>query len=137
MLANPERQEIQLTAHDRVYTLKLTTNASCALEGQLGKTTKEILEAVSQFSLASMRSLLQAMLQKHHAPEFPYTKQGTERVGDLIDDCGGIKDVLPILASAVGFQGDKDKDLAEKGPNPPEAQAGTGADSRLTLVGSA
>lgn len=131
MVANPERQEINLTVtrngEEKVYTLKLTTTASIALEKRLGKTTGEVMQRIGKFSVEDSRDVIHALLQKYHGPEFPATAKGLEAVNDLIDDAGGIVGMMALIAEAVGMnKGTDDKALVEDGPNPPAAQDGTG-----------
>jgi hypothetical protein len=129
VIANKERQEISLTVKrddtEKVYILKMTTTASVALEKRLGRTTGEVMKQIGKFSVSDSRDVIHALLQKYHGKDFPPTEKGLEAVNDLIDDAGGIVSMMALIAEAVGLQ-KEDAGLAESGPNPPAAQAGTG-----------
>ncbi len=141
MAANPDQQETDLTIGKgddaKVYTLKATSRACRMLEKRTGKTTGELMGQVAKVSIDTFVELLQASLQKYHAAEFPYTPKGEAAVENLMDDAGGWRKLVPVFVELLGVKDDKDKALAEDGPNPTEAQAGTGDDSTLKLVASA
>lgn len=134
MAANSERQEVKLTVtrpakhagtgepetEERVYTLKMTTEASIGLEDRLGKTTGEIMQSVGKFGVKASRDIIHALLQEHHSKEFPDTAAGLKAVNRLIDDAGGIVKMMALIATAVGTNKDdaKDTQLAGDGPNP-------------------
>jgi hypothetical protein len=139
--ANPERQEVELVVTrdgaEAVYKLKLTTSASIALEKRLGKTTGDIMRQIGNFSVETARDVIHALLQKFHGKEFPNSPGGIEKVNDLIDDAGGIVPMIQLVAQAVGVKNEKEAQEAKDGPNPQDAQGGTGSASTLTLAESA
>src|SRR5262249_54706518 len=108
-------------------------------EKRLGMSTGDIMRKLGTFSIETARDIIHALLQKFHAKEFPNTDAGREQVGYLIDDAGGIAAFFKMISEAVGVRKDNkaDEEVAEKGPNPPEAQAGTGESSPLKLAVSA
>jgi hypothetical protein len=141
VFANSERQEVTLAVKRKangteggedVYVLKLTTSAAIALEGKLKKSTGEILMDMGRFSVSTLRDVLHVMLQEHHAKDFPPTPNGATKVADLMDRIGK-KALATAIADAIGFK----EEEAEGGPNPPEAQAGTGDGSTSTPGASA
>lgn len=129
MIANKEKQEVSLViergGEEKKYIMKMTTAASIALEDRLGVTTGDILQNISKFGVKAMRDIFHAMLQKYHGDEFPDTPKGLQAVNALIDDAGGPADIIKLIAQAVSVK-KEDQEVATKGPNPPEAQVGTG-----------
>ncbi|HXJ71655.1 MAG TPA: hypothetical protein VNM37_02340 [Candidatus Dormibacteraeota bacterium] len=122
-MANRQRGEIGLKLGGTSYTLKLTTNALCLMEGSFQplRPFAVIVAGVSRGSFSDLRAFLWAAMQAHH-PTLTL-----EAVGDLIDLSGGIEGIAQKLTDLV----DANK---EAGTVPPrEAQTtGTGDGSTLT-----
>ena len=132
--ANPERQEVGFSVGDKAYVLKFTTRSSISLEKRLGMKTGEIIQDLTKFGLTAMRDILHALLQKHHGAEFPDTDKGRDKVSDLIDDAGGPIAMMKLISEAISGRNEKEQQEAAAGPNPPEAQDGTGDPSTSTGV---
>jgi len=133
--ANPEQGEVDLVVCERVYTLKLTTKASKILQKRTGKTVGEVMKQIAIVDVDAFCEVLHASLQKYHGAEFPYSPKGEEAIETLVDVSGGWKKLVPTFVELLGVKKKADEALAEQGPNPPEAQAGTG--ERSTSSGDA
>ncbi len=122
-MANRQRGELPITLNGQAYTLKLTTNALCLMEGCFSplRPFGVIVANVSRGSFSDLRAFLWASLQAHH-PTLTLAA-----VGDLIDQCGGIEGLAKTLTDLV--EANKD---AEGTDRPPAAQAGTGVSSTST-----
>lgn len=90
-MANDVRGEVKLAALGKDYTLKLSTNAICKVEGELHKSIIAIMGEIDWIS--TRRVLLWAALQAHHA-DIPL-----ETVGLLMDDAGQAKTVEALTAA--------------------------------------
>lgn len=129
MAANPEQQEVDLVVCERVYTLKLNTKASKILQKRTGKTVGEVMRQIAIVDVDAFCEVLQASLQKYHGAEFPYSPKGEAAIESLVDLAGGWKKLVPTFIELLGVKDKKDEALADEGPNPQEAQAGTGESS--------
>lgn len=140
MSANKERGEVDITVTrtvngedvEKTYTLKLGMNACVALETKLKKPMKAIFDEASTMNFTVIREIVSALLQKHHAKEFPTV----EKVGDLIDDAGGIVVFFGKLAELANDQTAADGATGDDTADPSHAQIGIGDDSTPALVGS-
>ena len=132
-MANPERGEVDLVTATHTYTLFLSTNALCAMEKRMGKSYGQILQAIAALDMSSLRSMMFAVLQTHHAKQF----KTEDEVGVLIDavKMKAAKDAMFELFTLNTPSDEPKKEGDEK--NPPDAQGGTGANSTLTLAVSA
>ena len=134
MAANPECGEVDITVCGASYTLKLSMKAARQLQKRNKKSIGELFLVARRADWDVIGELMFALLQEHHAKEFPTQKE----VDALIDAAGGPRvfyaycegmDAIEEAAKAPGVEG------AEE--NPPQAQAGTGGSSRLQLAESA
>lgn len=110
-MANSERGEIEIIVNDKPYTLKVTMNASIAIQTRTKKTMGELINAATALDFEAIRDVVFMLLQKHHAAEF----KTLTSVGDFIDDAGGVAaffNALEQLAKANEVPGE----------NPPIAQ---------------
>lgn len=83
-MANRERGEMTLNAGGREYTLRLTTNACCAIEDRTGKTVEEWIKLWhDKHSITALRWCVWASLQDQHKTDVPTP----EAAGDLLDSC--------------------------------------------------
>jgi len=134
MTANPERGEVDLVVGDKTYILCLTTNGLRALQKRTGKTYGQLVGSLAILDVEAVTQILWSALERHHKKQFPTP----EAVGDLIDllEDGPLGlshrflelDLLNRRPPKVG---------EEETENPPQAQAGTGVKSTLTLAESA
>lgn len=85
-MANSERGEIEIIVNDKPYTLKVTMNASIAIQARTKKTMGEIINAATALDFEAIRDVVFMLLQKHHAEEF----KTLTSVGNFIDDAGGV-----------------------------------------------
>ncbi len=119
MVANPLKGEVSLAVETaggaRSYVLKLSMNAAVALQKRTGKTLAQSFAAVEILDMEVIRDFAFALLQKHHAQEFPTP----ESVGDLIDEVGGI---VPFLNAFEQLVTHNAPEGASAG-NPPQAPA--------------
>lgn len=127
MAANKERGEHALVINSRTYVLKLTTNAVCEMETLSGRTFDQVLLRISHGSLSDVRLFFWAALQPHQ-PKITLVD-----VGNLIDAAGGLGAIKTQLDALLNLNTEEAKGAEA---NPPEAQAGVGAGSTLTPVGS-
>jgi hypothetical protein len=112
-MANPHKGETSLKIGDVTYTLRLSYNALCDMETELGVKTTAVLASAFEGSWKDTRALLYAALHGAH-PETTL-----EGAGDLIEEYGiaKIMDVLTELAG-VTFRPSKD----DEPENPPKQQ---------------
>ncbi len=140
MQANPERGEVAFVVRrrvdgvpegvDKTYVLRMRTHDVCALEERAGKSFGQLMDDLVLTNWASLREVLYAFLQTHHAAEFPTPPS----VNMLIDDAHGFQGVFPVISELiVRNRPPKTKDGKK---NPQKAQAGTGATSTTTVGGS-
>jgi hypothetical protein len=124
---------VDLVTPTKIYTLEITTNALCAMEKRTGKTFGQLIDALRLLDMAALRALMHAVLQAHHAKEFPTE----ESVGSIIDSVK-MKGVRAAVYELFVLNNPPEEEKKESGStNPPEdAAAGTGANSTLTLVAS-
>ena len=115
-MANRERGEMDLTAGDKTYTLKLTTNATCELEDLSGKVLDDIMRQLAKGSSKALRWILWASLQEYHAD----VAKDVKDVGPIIDAAGGIVGVSEQLAKFAALNADDSEDVKA---NPKKAQA--------------
>jgi hypothetical protein len=132
-MANPERGEVDLVTPTTTYTLFLSTNALCAMEKRMGKSYGQILNAIVGLDLTALRAMAHAVLQTHHAKEFP----NEEAVGRLIDVVK-MKTVKDAMVELFTLNTPPDPPPTGSGSaNPPAAgAAGIGDSSTSTVAGS-
>src|SRR4051812_928270 len=128
-MANPERGEVDLVTATKTYTLELSTNATCAMEKRTGRTFGQLLNGIMVLDVSALRSLTYAVLQPHHAKEFPTE----EAVGRLIDTAKmkAVKTAL-IELFTLNTPPDDDPQTASSPADPLDAAAdgdGTGDSS--------
>lgn len=116
MTANPERGEVALVlppkeegGEPRSYTLKLSMNAAVLLEARLKRKVGEILGDAAMLSFTSIRDIVWLLVQKHHSDVFKDNEEGRKRVGDLIDDAGGVKAFFDTLQQLGALNTPEDK----------------------------
>ena len=134
-MANPERGEVDLVTPTKTYTLFLSTNALCAMEKRMGKSYGQILNAILVMDVTSLRAMTHAVLQTHHAREFP----DELAVGGLIDTAKmkTVKDAMVELFT-LNTPPDEPPKNGSGSANPPDdgAAAGTGDSSTSTVAGT-
>ena len=133
-MANPERGEVDLVTPTTTYTLFLSTNALCAMEKRMGKSYGQILNAIIGLDLTALRAMAHAVLQTHHAKEFPTE----ESVGRLIDvvKMKPVKDAMVELFT-LNTPPDDPKTGSGSASPPAADAAGTGDSSTSTAAASA
>ncbi len=98
-MGNPLRGEVSLEAAGKTYTMHMSVNALCVLEGEIGKTAPEIFAELDtrreKVSVTRIRAILWAALTDHH-PELTQ-----KEAGKIIGEAGGIVTVLGKLAEAI------------------------------------
>lgn len=113
-MANPQRGEVELKVGAETYTLRLSNNAICTLEGLFGgEAIGEILSRLS--SRTVVRAALYAALSEHHP------KTTLDAVGDLMDQ--DAEATGNALTEAIKFAFPEAAKLAE---NPPIASREAG-----------
>jgi len=110
-MANIERGEIEIVVNDKPYTLKVTMNASIAVQTRTKKTIGDLINAATAMDFEAIRDVVFMLLQKHHAAEF----KTLSSVGDFIDDAGGVAVFFASLERLA-------KANEVPGENPPSAQ---------------
>jgi Phage tail tube protein, GTA-gp10 len=86
-MANEHRGEVDFKVGSQVYTLRLTVNALCELEGLLQMKAPDVIgKLLSSFETGAiefhiLRAILWAGLSQYH-------KMTLEQVGDVIDEAG-------------------------------------------------
>jgi hypothetical protein len=103
------------------------------MQQRTGKTFGQILSSIFQLDYAALRSLSFAVLQKHHAKQFPTE----ESVGTLIDEAKykTVSDAMAALFTLNTPPAEEKK--ASGNANPPQSDDeadGTGNSSTLTLA---
>lgn len=135
-MANKERgEQLLVTEAGKEYVLRLTTNASCELEGLSGKLFDQINAEVSKGSLTATRWMIWASLQANHGD----TIKTPEDAGRLIDECGGFSGVAIQLVKFMALNANPDPQ-EEEGTgtgNPPSVGAVSGTGSVSTPGDSA
>lgn len=111
-MANPERGEVELVlpvngdgGAERRYTLRMSTNAICELQARTKKTYGELLNDLSRVDYVSLRELVFSLLQRYHRKDFDTML----KVGDLIDDAGGLAGLMPTLTQLFRLNAPQDK----------------------------
>lgn len=163
-MANRERGEVTLAAHNQTYTLRLTTNACCELEDRLARAgevvherrllhaTKDgpsttipvtrprllddVVAGVFRGSVRDLRWLLWAALQDKHSDTVPTP----ERAGDLIDSAGGVAGVTTQMMAFMTMNAEPAEETrgTPGGTSAdPQTAEGVGVGSTSTLVVSA
>lgn len=132
MAANPERGEVDLVVTSngtaRTLTLRMSTNAICAMQARTGKTYGQLVDDLRRVDYASIREMVFTFLQPRHANDF----KTQDAVGDLIDEAGGHNGLMPVLTEL--FKRNRPPTDGSQGGrgNPPDAQSGTGGNSGST-----
>ena len=139
-MANAERDEVDLTVGDKVYTLVLTTNAMCEAETAMSTvlrpvTFADLLIQSKRNSVAAMRAIFWASLKEKH-PEITL-----QQAGDLMDKAGGTKTFAEKFAAMVFAAVPAESDLKALGIEAPKdrprkasrKRAGTGKNSVAKL----
>lgn len=122
-MANPERGEVSLTVNGEEYTLKLSMNVAATLQGKHKKTIGVLLGDCGELDFIALRAVIWMLLQKYHAKQFPTE----EKVGDFIDDAGGLPGFLAAINAVVAVNQPETK--TDGAGNPPTP--GTGEPSTL------
>lgn len=113
-MANKERGEVSFDALGKTWTMKIGTDAMCAMEDKAGKGISEIAAELGGASvkLSTLRLLIWAGLQHHHEG------LSLKECSEIIDDFG-VAEIGPIVGQA--FQAAFPKKDADA--RPPEATA--------------
>ncbi len=90
--ANEEKGEVNLTAGDKTYVLRLSNQAICEAQARTGKTWGQLLTAADSLDYVAYRDVVSVMLRAYHAKEFP----NLVTVSALIDDVG-----MPRISQAM------------------------------------
>lgn len=101
MTANREKGEVSLQIGETSYLLKATINGMIAAEDESSAygdrlSWDEITKRGSSGDLRFLVLYFWALTRKHH-PELT-----RERIGELIDDAGGLPGLLQVIQKAVG-----------------------------------
>lgn len=72
--------------HGKTFTLQMSMNAAVKVEQTTKKRIGQLYQEAAALGFESIRIVVWALLQKHHAQEF----KAVESAGELIDDVGGI-----------------------------------------------
>jgi hypothetical protein len=112
-MANIERGEIEVVVNDKPYTLKMTMNASVAVQMRTKKTLGQLMAAAEGLDVEAIRDIVFVLLQKHHGAEF----KTVSSVGDFIDDAGGLKTFFTTLQQLAKANEPEDPQNAQA-PNP-------------------
>jgi len=128
-MANKERGEFLLTAGERIYKLRLTTNACAEMEDiSGGRTWDQVQLGIMRGSAKDLRLLFWGALREFHPEIATDDAKSLRAVGKLIDDAGGFEGLMEQGQAFVALnqrQAD-DEPPAEKGPaaksDPPSAQ---------------
>ena len=126
-MANRYRGEVGFEADGQQYTLRLSFNALCALEGKIGQTFNVVIAAMAdpaRMSFVNIRALLWAGLLHHHRT------MTIDAAGDLIEAVG-IAEAVGLIGEAVALafpqpEGDG-RPLAAPGNGMPTITSAAGA----------
>lgn len=109
-MANKHRGEVVLEADGKAYTMRLSANALCELEGVLQRSAPEVFSGLESVDFRSVRAIVWAALTES-VPGITLVGAGT-----IIDDVGIKVAVLKIAQLvAVTFP----KDAGEASPENP------------------
>lgn len=114
-MANPHKGELGLSIGGRSFTLRLTTNACAELEAQSGLTIHAVSAGVSVRRIRAVRWFLWAALRDHHADVATTNRDAMDRIGDLVDDAGGLSRLVPVLQQLVALNAPPPVKSAGKG----------------------
>ncbi len=131
MHGNPIKGEVGFFAEGQPYTLVLTIDALCKVEGLLGKTSRQAQVMLSGGSLEAMRAYWWAGLQEHH-PEL-----SVKVAGELIYEVDGDLDATAVINRGLELANPKARKAAKKAakeagaakPDPQTTADGTGKTS--------
>lgn len=118
-MANRQRGELEIDLGGRSYTLKLSLNSMCEMEGASGRPFPQIVTQVARGSLTDLRAFLWAALREHH-PDLTI-----QAVGDLIEKAGGLEGLAKTMTELVNRQ-------REEGSENPQKGRGRGTGGRST-----
>lgn len=124
-MANYERGEIEVVVNDKPYTLKLSMNASVALQQRTKRKIGELLADATALDFEAIRDLVFMLLQKHHGKEI----DTLSKAGEFIDDAGGVHVFFDTLGKLGAANAPEDPQKAQETP--------TGESSTATPVASA
>lgn len=131
MHGNPVKGEVGFHAGGEPYTLVLSIDALCKIEGLLGKTSRQAHVMLTGGSIEAMRAYWWAALQEHH-PEL-----SVRAAGELIYEVDGDKDAAALINRAIELANPKARKEAKKKakeagaakPDPQPTADGTGKTS--------
>lgn len=132
MVFNRERGEWPLTVGDKQYKMRLTTNAMAEVEDLAkGKPWDRILEGLMRGSVSDCRLLMWAALRDHHPEIATDSTDSLKRIGDLVDEAGGLTAITAQIREFVEGNARPGGDGKKAAGDPPPAAgtttAGTGA----------
>ena len=137
-MANQERGEVPIAIGGRSYTLRLSINSICELEGELERrhldsNYQTFFVKVRDGSIGAARLLLWACLRDKHP------NVTVDDVGGFMEELGDLSAIFQALSQAMGVSqpdpSDLDKLKAKDAAPPPKAQVdGTGTRSRRRRV---
>ena len=130
MAANHQRGEVDIGSDGHAKTLRLTTNAACAVEALTGKTLGTVLAGTDKLSMLDVRAVVWMLLQPYHGAEF----KTVESVGAWIDDIG-LATVMQGVVKVLELNQPETGGAAQAAARPLEPPAGTGDGSLLRVVG--
>lgn len=88
----------QLIVGDKKYTLIERFNSYCAMEELVDESTGEVLIKAMRGHMRSLRAMFWALLQEHHAQEFP----DLASVSRLVDEIGMAEMSAQVQKIAAG-----------------------------------
>jgi len=127
-MANPNKGEVELKAGDKVYVLRYSIDAICAIEEKLGKNFLRVVAEMQNpatMTVTMMREVLHAGLAEHH-PEVTL-----KEAGELLVAAGGVVGAMKKVNAAFGAAFPEAEASGTPRPRNRAARrkAGTGPDS--------
>jgi hypothetical protein len=125
-MSNSHLGKIDVRVDDKIWSLKFSINALCALEGELGSgQAVDIQRLIGESpSVSTLRTLFWAALQEHHAGV------SKEDAGRLMNALGLLRSTEIVTQVLLAAFGDMAKMQGDTGP-----LAGTGAARPLAATG--
>jgi hypothetical protein len=131
-MANQERGEVSVEANGRLYTLRPSLNAFCAVEDLTGHSFEEISAQAERGRPKELRALLWAFLQDCHGDEI----QTLEDAGRWVMNAGGIAGLTAKFQQLTRLNaGPEEARPAKPNGRPSRAQAGRHGAASTSMPG--
>lgn len=128
-MAISERGEVPIAVEGKVYTLRPSFNAVCALEDLTGKNIDTLFSLIEQRQMSGLRSAVWCLLQDAHKDEI----RTLEDAGNWIQRAGGPLVIWAELKQLEDLNAPTAETTGERGAtNPRKARAGGGTGKRLS-----